>query len=90
MVAGFFGLSPEDKKIFLDQVFTLMYYVGFSYTDAMRLPVWQRVWFIERTVEEFKKSNNEQSRAAHSNTPDARAMMGKARSQVPANLRRFT
>lgn len=67
-----------------------MYYVGFSYEAAMRLPVWQRIWFIERVVEEFKKSNGEQSRAAHTNTPDMRSLSGKARSHVPANLRRFT
>ena len=67
-----------------------MYYVGFSYSEAMNLPVWQRLWFIERTVEEFQKSNGEQSKAAHANTPDMRALSGKMRHQVPANLRRFT
>jgi hypothetical protein len=67
-----------------------MYYVGFSFKDAFHLPVWQRVWFIERTIEEFKKSNGEQSKAAHANSPEARALMGRSRSQVPANLRRFT
>jgi hypothetical protein len=67
-----------------------MYYVGFSYHDAFNMPVWQRIWFIDRLIEELKRSNNEQSRAAHANTPDARALAGKYRSQVPANLRRFT
>ena len=70
-----------------------MYYVGFSYREAYSLPIWQRIWFIERTNEEFKKAaDNEQnaSRAAHHNTPDHRAMAGRARSQVPSNLRRFT
>lgn len=67
-----------------------MYYVGFSYHDAMALPVWQRTWFIERVVEEFQKSNGEQSRAAHTNTPDMRMLSGKSRPNVPANLRRFT
>lgn len=64
--------------------------MGFSYGDAMNLPVWQRIWFIDRIVEEFKKSNGEQSKAAHANTADMRALQGKSRSQVPANLRRFT
>ena len=70
-----------------------MYYVGFTYTEAYGLPVWQRIWFIERTNEEFKRANEAQSdasRAAHANTPDARQMRGMARDRVPANLRRFT
>jgi len=43
---------------------------------------------IKRTSD--KDGNAQATRAAHQNTPDARAMMGRYRSQVPANLRRFT
>ena len=74
-------------------MFTLMYYIGFTYTEAYNLPVWQRIWFINRTNEEFKKANEAQSdasRAAHANTPDQRALRGMARQQAPARLRRFT
>jgi hypothetical protein len=66
-----------------------MYYAGFSYYDAYHLPVWQRIWFIERINQEIKRSDG-QSRSTQNNTPDSRAMMNRARSQVPANLRRFT
>ena len=46
---------------------------------------------IHRLNEEIKKSNKKQpTHAAHQNTPDARSMMGRYRSQVPAKLRRFT
>jgi hypothetical protein len=71
-----------------------MYYMGFTYTEAMELPVWQRRWFIQRINQEFEKAKEANgdpgSRAAHHNSPDARALMGRARSQVPAKLRRFT
>jgi len=70
-----------------------MYYVGFTYGEAYALPIWQRVWFIERVNEEFKRAaeqNSNASRAAHDNTSEQRAMAGRARSQVPAKLRRFT
>ena len=70
-----------------------MYYVGFSYREAYHLPIWQRIWFIERTNEEFKKANEKDanaSKAAHHNTPDQRAMAGRSRSSVPSRLRRFT
>lgn len=68
--------------------------MGFTYTEAYLLPLWQRRWFIQRLQKEIKQSNEGDksagSRAAHQNTPDTRAMMGRYRSQVPANLRRFT
>ena len=70
-----------------------MYYMGFSYVEGYNIPVWQRVWFIKRLNEEIKKSNKDgqsQTRAAHANHPEARAMQGRMRSQVPAKLRRFT
>ena len=70
-----------------------MYYMGFTYQEAYNIPLWQRIWFLERINKEIKKANeknNGSSRAAHANSPDARALMGRARSQVPAKLRRFT
>jgi hypothetical protein len=95
-VHHFFGLTHNDKKIFLEQIFLLMYYMGFTYVESYSIPIWQRRWFITRLNDEIKKSkdgNNGQApptHAAHQNTPDARAMMGRYRSMVPANLRRFT
>jgi len=92
-VLAFFGLTPNDKEVYLQQIFTLMYYVGFTYSEAYYLPIWQRIWFIERTNEEFKKASNNDanvSRAAHHNSPDQRSMDGRSRSHVPSNLRRFT
>ena len=69
-----------------------MYYTGFTYTESYNLPIWQRVWFIERINKEFKKSEkgDSGSRAAHDNSPEAREMAGRARSAVPSKLRRFT
>lgn len=63
-----------------------MYYVGFSYKEAYMLPLWERKWFIERLQTEIKRANGD-SKAAHA---EARALQGKHRAQVPANLRRFT
>jgi len=73
-----------------------MYYIGFTYHEAYNIPVWQRRWFIQRLnteLERAKKANGGEApptRAMHQNTPDVRSMMGRMRSQVPANLRRFT
>ena len=70
-----------------------MYYMGFTYVEAYNIPIWQRVWFIKRIQKEIKRANKDggdASRAAHANTPDARAWMGRHRAQVPSKLRRFT
>ena len=70
-----------------------MYYMGLSYWECYNIPVSFRIWFIRRINEEIKRSNKDgegQSRAAHQNTSDIREMQGKARSQVPSKLRRFT
>jgi len=63
--------------------------MGFSYVECYNIPVWQRIWFIKRINEEMKRANG-QSRSPENNTAEARAMMGRARQQVPAKLRRFT
>lgn len=70
-----------------------MYYMGFSYYEAYNIPVWQRNWFIRRINREFEKTKDGQqiqSKAAHTNTPEARGLMGNHRTHVPAKLRRFT
>ncbi len=85
----FFGLTPNDKEIYLEPIFILMYYMGFSHREAVTLPIWQRKWFIDRFVQEMKDSQGG-DKSAHNNSPDARAMQGRSRSQVPAKLRRFT
>ena len=63
--------------------------MGFSYIEVYNIPIWQRIWFIKRLNKELKKANGD-SKAAHANSADARALMGKHRAQVPSKLRRFT
>ena len=90
MALAFFGLTPSDKEIFLEPTFSLMYYMGFTYTECMNLPVWQRKWFLDRIIQEMKASSGEKSRAAHANDAHSRAYSGRSRAEVPAKLRRFT
>lgn len=67
--------------------------MGFSYWECYNLPISYRHWFIKRMSDEINKSNRDQggnTRAAHDNSQEARALMNRGRSQVPAKLRRFT
>lgn len=59
----FFGLTPNSKDLYLEQLFILVYHLGFTYQDAYTCPVWQRFWFINRLKSEFKaaKENNKVS-----------------------------
>jgi hypothetical protein len=92
-----FGLRVEDKEeIVLEPIFLLMYYGGFSYKEALHLPVPYKRWFIERIAREIKGpedpndpgANNGNSRAYQHNPPDMAALTGK-RANVPSRLRRF-
>ena len=90
----FFGLTSNDKEIYLEPIFLLMYYLGFTYKDAYHLPVYQRYWFIKRLNKELKQSSDGESpqgsRAHQDNTAQTRSLMGRHREQTPARLRRFT
>ena len=81
------ALRQNISLHFLEQIFLLMYYSGFSYRDAYNLPVWQRVWFIERINKEITKSQG-QNRGHEA--PQDRATQGKHRAFAPSNQRRFT
>lgn len=74
----------------LEPTFLLMHHLGFTYADAMQLPVSYKRWFIERIVKERNDSaanGQTSSRTMQANDPDVRAMQGKQRHSVPARLR---
>ena len=54
----FFGLTPENKEVILEQIFVLMNNLNFNYKDAYNLPVWKRFWFIQKLKENLEKQNN--------------------------------
>jgi hypothetical protein len=59
----FFGLTPNDKDLYLEQIFALIYHLGFTYSDAYKCPVWQRFWFINRLKQEFEEAKKNQQQA---------------------------
>ena len=90
MAPRFFGLTSSHKEVYLDQIFNLMYYMGFSYIEGYNLPIWIRIWMMKRLNQELKRTKDNGSRAAHQNDAETRALMGRHRAQPPAKLRRFT
>lgn len=91
----FFGLTTNDKEaVLLEPFFLLGYYFGMDWGTYMKFPVTYKRWLIKRIEKEINKAqekgNDIPSKAMHHNTPDVRALTGKARPQVPAKLQRFT
>ena len=90
----FFGLTAEDKgNVTLESVFTLMYYGGFTFTEAWNLPVAYRQWFLNRITREINGKSGEgngSSRGVQHNTQDVRSLQGMTRTQQPARLTRFS
>jgi len=67
--------------------------MGFSFTEAMTLPVAYKKFFIERVNKELEKSTeggDARSRALHHNDPTTRSLQNMTRDKTPARLRRFT
>jgi len=93
-----FPLTYENREqVFLESIFLLIYYLGFTYTEALNLPIVYKRWFIDRVAKEIKGSagdnepGNGPSKAMnHQNDPTYAALAGKHRAQTPARLRRFT
>ena len=68
----FFGLTPENKTIILEQLYVLIKHANFTYLDAYKLPVWKRLWFIYKLKEENENekqtiNNNNVSNSSNSN-----------------------
>jgi hypothetical protein len=57
----FFGLTPDNRDIVLEQIFILMQHLNFSYKDAYFLPVWQRTWFIGKLKDNIEKQQQHQN-----------------------------
>ena len=96
---AFFGLTLKSKTEFiLESFFLLTYYCGFTYQDVRSMSIAERTWFVNRLVDEFKKSNEKAeqnntaplSRASHANNPDVRQLAGLTRTNPPPRGRRFT
>ena len=63
-----------------------MYYMGFTYRDVYKLPIWKRNWFIERLLKEINKNKGDSKNSPKQN----RALNDKHRPDAPHRVRRFT
>jgi hypothetical protein len=53
----FSGFNSEYHKNLLDEIYVLVKYGHFSYSDIYSMPTYQRRYFIDKMVEENDKKN---------------------------------
>ena len=54
---SFFGLTDEYMEQVYECFFNLKHYGGWSLYEMYNLPVGLRQWWLERTIEEYKKES---------------------------------
>ncbi len=86
MAQAFFGLTHNDKEIYLEPIFYLVYYMGMTYGEAYNLPIWKRNWYLERVVTEIKKANGDSKNTSN----EHRGLSNKLRPAGPQRTKRFT
>jgi hypothetical protein len=59
---NFFALSSEYRKIVLDEIYYLAKNLNFSYGDLIKMPTFERKYFINKFSEEIEKRNEELSK----------------------------
>jgi hypothetical protein len=48
---SFFALSSQYKKNLLDEIFYLVKYANFNYSDILIMPTLERRYFIQKLIE---------------------------------------
>ena len=60
----FFGLTPSYKISVYDQIFDLVFHgKGFSYQDVLDMPVYLRIYFINKINKYYEDKNKAQEKA---------------------------
>jgi hypothetical protein len=51
------------RTVLLDEIYYLIRYSNFSYNDLMKIPTYERRYFVEKLVEEFQKKSEAMEKA---------------------------
>jgi len=86
LAQAFFGLTHNDKEIYLEPIFYLVYYMGMTYAEAYNMSIWKRKWYLERVIKEIKKANGD----SKGNSTESRGLSNKLRPTGPQRTKRFT
>jgi len=59
LIETFFGLHSDYRTIILDEIYYLVKHTNFTREDALKMPVYERRFFLNKYIEEI----NQQSEA---------------------------
>lgn len=57
LTATFFGLNSDYRKIVLDEIYYLVKHTNFTRVDALRMPVFERRFYLNKYIEEIEKQS---------------------------------
>ena len=60
----FFGQTHDIKEISIEYLYALIKHLGLSYYDAYNMPIWRRVWFVDKLINENKEKTARQEMQA--------------------------
>jgi hypothetical protein len=61
LTSSFFGLIPEFKASLLEEIFICTQHLnGFTYTDVLKLPVYERRFYLSLLMRQAKKREEQQ------------------------------
>lgn len=49
----------EYKPFLMNEIYVCTKHIGFSYSDTLRMPVWERRNYIQQLMEEVERENKE-------------------------------
>ena len=78
MVLGFFGLTPQYRSLLFAQIHDLVFHGGggFKHSEVYNMPIWMRMFHIQK-INEYNKKQNEQAEASQKgNTPPKNKVQG--------------
>ena len=59
LILIFFGLDRKYREVQLEEIYILIKELNFSYSDAKKIPLPYRKWFINRLIKDIKKKIGE-------------------------------
>jgi len=87
---AFFGLTPDYKKIVLDEVFFLCYHSqgGFTHDEAYNMPIRYRRYYLQKIVE-INEKQNEMMTQRHNNNSSTTVTEPNKKSKDPVLIPDF-
>ncbi len=52
---NFFARSLEYKNFLMDEIYYLVKYANFNYSEVLNMPIYERKYYLNKLLQEYKK-----------------------------------